>query len=413
MKKKLLKTEHSLVQHIHLRPIRTSSIFTMRFVSMVFLTVISFLLLTIPLVHAIPAPCSVEQTELEMKALYASFVSLTSSDASLAAGFIRGGFHDCATANMDKPKSGCNGSLRNEGDARPNARLVTMIGVVTSKRNEIAPCVSYADAFMLAFAAGTKTTTGLSIAPLVANPASPREDSEDDETDVDSEGRLQLPNPGSRDFSQLLEFYTDRKMTLNDLISSNAIGHSVGSVRSRDVDALFPLNNFTAIPNRGGPFYSAHLLWRFDTSSERDLSGFFTLPSDQTLVSDQRGYNVFQSYSRYNILGPKSAGRESDQKVRLSWTGAQSRVVMYDYQQFAVRMSQLSGDIMTGDKSFSIPSSASELKRERAGWDGKNDLPFTGTGLDKDLNPALSDIAEEDKSWVKVGTNFFKTFQTL
>lgn len=355
---------------------------------------------------AVPALCPTETVEAQMKSLYSSFRVLTTNNPSLLAGFIRAGFHDCATTTRSKPNSGCNGSLREEGTARPNARLEPSIATVTAKVDEIAPCVTYADGFMLAYSAAVRTATGLSIVPLLVDPSNPRTDSADGVTDADEQNRLQLPNGGSVNFTELLVFYTDRKMTVRDLISSNAIGHSVGSVRSRDVDALFPVNNFTAIPNRGGPFYTAHLLWRFDTGSDRDLKGFFTLPSDKTLVSNPAGYQIFDSYAAYNILG-------SSGKIRFAWTGAESRSTLLDFQLFSVKMSQLSGDIMTGAKSFVIPSAASQLRRESAGWDGSNDLPFTGTGLNQDLNPALSDLPDEEKSWNKVGPTFFQTFNEL
>lgn len=371
-------------------------------------------LIFVYLAQGAPTICDTNTIDRQMKTLYAAFLKSSSEDSSLLAGYVRGGFHDCATATKGKPKSGCNGSLRNEGDARPNARLASTIESVTTKRDELAPCVSYADGFMLAYSAGVKTGAGLSIVSLLVNPSMPRDDAGDDEDDGDERGRIQLPNPTSRNFSNLLEFYTDRKLTLKDLISSNAVAHSIGSVRSRDVDALFPVNNFTAFPARAGPFYTAHLLWRFETNSERDLLGFFTLPSDQTLVSEKSGRDILNTYGRYKVIGPQKAGKKSNQKIRLSWTGKESRVMLLDFQLFSVRMSQLSGRIMTGEDSFDIPTSAFKLRRTSKGWDGSKDLPFTGTDLNQDLNPALSEFKEADKSWSKVGKNFFtETFTKL
>lgn len=363
-------------------------------------------LLLIQSAFAEPALCSTELIGSQMKYLYSSFRDITTNDANLLAGFIRGGFHDCATTTRNKRNSGCNGSLRDEGSARPNARLVSTIKTVTEEVDATAPCVSYADAFMLAYSAAVKTATDLSIVPLLVDPSNPRTDSIDGDTDADEQNRLPLPNGGSVNFTELLQFYTDRKMTVRDLISSNAIGHSVGSVRSRNVDALFPINNFTAVPDRGGPFYTAHLLWRSDTGAEQDLKGFFTLPSDRTLTSDPAGYRIFDSYAAYKIL--RSSG-----KIRFSWTRAESRRTLLDFQLFSVKMSQLSGDIMTGAKSFVIPRAASKLKRESAGWDGPRNRRFTGTRLSKDFHPAMSKITDEEKPWNKVGPAFFQTFNEM
>lgn len=367
--------------------------------------------------RAAPTGCDTAQIDSQMKVLYSAFIQSSGSDANLQAGYVRGGFHDCAPAVKEKPKSGCNGSLRSEGNVFANSRLVATIESVTSKRNEMAPCVSYADSFMLAYAAGIKTGADLSIVSLLVDSSNPREDSEDGETDADSENNVNLPSPVSTDIAGILKFYEDRHLTLRDLVVSNVVGHSFGSVRSFRVTENTPLRNFTVTPNGVGPFYTAHLLWRFEKGSDQDLAAFFTLRSDQALVNDPNGRNILKSYARYHITGPQKGGKgkgkgkgnsKVKQAIRMFWTGNEARKALKDFQIFSVKMSQLSGKIMTGDDSFVIPSSAFTLKRESKGWDGPKDLPYNGRDVDQTLNPVLSDIEEQDKPWSKVKPNFFK-----
>lgn len=253
--------------------------------------------------NVLPGPCSVAFVDSQIKTLYESLLCITERDGRLRAEFIRRGFHDWATTTTSKPYSGCNGSLRNEGASNTNARLGKKITVVTLKVNEIVFCVSYPNAFMIAYAAAVKTATGVSTVSLIVDSSKTRLDAENGETDADNQNKLQLLSGGSTDFSQLWKFYTDRKMTVMDMITSIAIGHSLGSVRSKTLDALFPVKHFTAVLNRGGPFYTTHLLWRFETMSARELKVFLTLLSDRTLVSDPRGNNIFKTYARYQLLG--------------------------------------------------------------------------------------------------------------
>lgn len=362
-------------------------------------------------VLAAPAGCTTAEIDSQMKILYKSFLDSSRTNANLLAGYVRGGFHDCATAVAEKPKSGCNGSLRSEGGAFANSRLRPTIESVTTKRNDLGPCVSFADSFMLAYAAAVKVGADLSIVTLLVDASTPREDFADDETDEDSDGRLNLPSPRDSDIAGILKFYTDRKMTLRDLVVSNAIGHSFGSVRSFSLTEDLPLRNFSITPNGVGPFYSAHLLWRFETSSETDLQGFFTLNSDQSLVADAGGREILNSYAKYRLTGPKGKGNgksQGKQGIRMFWSGSQARNALQDFQVFSVKMSQLSGTIITGEDSFAIPSAAFTLKRESAGWDGSKDLPYNGRDVDQTLNPALSDMEDQDKPWSKVGPNFFR-----
>lgn len=368
-------------------------------------------------VLAAPSGCTTAEIDSQMKDLYNSFLESSRTDGNLLAGYIRGGFHDCATAIAEKPKSGCNGSLRSEGDVFANIRLQATIESVTSKKNALAPCVSFADSFLLAYSAGVKAGADLSIVPLLVDASTPREDFADGETDKDSEDNLNLPSPRDPDIAGILKFYTDRKMTLRDLVVSNAIGHSFGSVRSFSLTSVQPLRNFSITPHGVGPFYVAHLLWRFSTESETDLNGFFTLSSDQSLVADAGGREILNSYAKFRLTGSKGRGRGKGKSggtegIRMFWSGSQARLALRDFQVFSVKMSQLSDKIITGEDSFAIPSEAFDLKRESAGWDGPKDLPYNGRNIDQTLNPDLSDLEDQDKPWSKVGPNFFKNVFT-
>lgn len=359
------------------------------------------------------AACSTSNIDSEMKALYAHFVNAASQDGNLQAGFIRAGFHDCATTVFGKPNTGCNGSLRSEGNVGPNFRLQPTIEFITSAKDLLAPCVSHADTFLIAYAAACKTGAGISIVTLLVDPSYPRSDVADGVVDENEGGRLSLPSPRS-DFTELVNFYAERGMDARDLASSLAIGHAFGSVRSRLEDPEFLLDNFTVTPNKAAPFFTSHLLWRTETNAEKDLEGFHTLPSDMALGSDPAGLSILKEYARYKIMGSgkpsRGNGHGGGEKLRFSWTGFQEQRALKDFQVFSVKMSQLTGDIMTNGGGFNIPSAANTLRKMTLGWDGPQNGNFVAKGFSADLNPQLSSKSDNQKVWSKVGPNFFQKF---
>lgn len=353
--------------------------------------------------------CTTAMVEEQMQKLYQSLVQMSFTNAPFQAGLLRAGFHDCATTNLVQIDSGCNGSLRNEKEVRNNLRLVPTIDKVVSTRNGLAPCVSYADAFLLGYAAAVKTAAGLSIVRLLVDPGRPRADVPDGVGDFgDTEGTVQLPSPVVPDSGDLIAFYAARQMTMEDLIISNVIGHAIGSVRARPADAVFPVNNFTAAPSEAGPLYAGHLLWRDDTGSETDLRGFTTLPSDQALVADPNGRALLEQYATFRLLGANTR----HERIRFSWNLRQHREALRAFQRFSVKMSQLSGSIMRGDSSFRLPTDVDTLRSSTRGWDGPREIRLNPRDADEEVNPALSETSDIEKPWFRVGQDFFTFFNS-
>lgn len=359
--------------------------------------------------------CSTAEIEAGMKLLYSHFVNAACQDGNLQAGFIRAGFHDCITTVPGMPATGCNGSLRNEADFRANARLGPIIEFITSARDSLAPCVSYADSFLLAYAGGVKCGTGISIVAHLVDPRNPRKDVDIGITDADSNGASSLPSPFDG-HEKLVAFYGARNMSMYDLAVSNAVGHSFGSARVFGQGPPFLLKNFTAIPTRVGPLYAAHLLWRSKNNAVEDLKGFFTLRSDQALTTTSEGVAILERYARYKLTGSgnpdKKNGKGGHQKLQFYWTGFEEHQLLLDFQLFSVKMSQLTGDMMTNSADFNIPSEAYTLRKMASGWDGPQNDVFISRGSSVELNPELKGDADNAKSWFHVSSEdkimFFK-----
>lgn len=368
------------------------------------LQVIFILLCTTYMVRLTHA-CSTGDVQSQMQLFYKKAVSSSLRDSGLQAGLLRAGFHDCISTTTEKPDSGCNGSLRSEKErmARNNARLGPTIDFVVNTRDSLATCISYADAFVLGYCAAVKTAAGLSIVTLMVNPSFPRTDVPDGVDDLTSDGRVLLPNP-TVGFDTNLQFYAERGLTATDLVVSNVVGHAIGSFRNRVDGSEFPLNNFTATPNVVGPQYAAHLLWRHENSDDTDLKGFATLRSDLSFVASSTGRDILSKYASFKLIG----GNQNS-KIRMSWTGAQKKKVLADFQRFSVKMGQVSGKVMTGQASIKDPDYVDDLKRSTKDWDGPRDEFETGSKQDIDQNPQLSDTPDDEKPWFKVSKNFFST----
>lgn len=90
-------------------------------------------------------PCSKDGRQAEMTELTQTFRSTVQSNPKLIPKFVRASFLDCFTASSDKPKSGCNGSLRLSQE-RKNARSRGLKKAIRSVKTVVdEKCMSFAD----------------------------------------------------------------------------------------------------------------------------------------------------------------------------------------------------------------------------------------------------------------------------
>lgn len=207
------------------------------------------------------------------------------SEPNLIAAFVRAAFHDCITATPDKPKSGCNGSLRLPTElAHPNnARLGAALALIQT--SVAGTCISVADGIQLAAAVAVNEAGGPDISNQLVSAGSPRKDALAADT-VDNE----LPNRNDS-YQQSLFFYNRKGLSATDLMSSYAGGHSLGGFSS--ASGILP---FTTDDHSVSSSYSKNLVRRADGATG-NLPGFNTLNSDAALIQNQDAVEKLRFYS--------------------------------------------------------------------------------------------------------------------
>lgn len=314
------------------------------------LTVLTFGLIATLSLAAPTSSCS-KTMKQDMKDLYDAFIKITKEDILHRAAFIRAGFHDCVATTPRKPDSGCNGSLRFELQNPNNVRLVSGVNKIVSTTDELAPCVSYADAFMLAYTAAF-AVGGNNVLKWdgLVDPSNPRTDSETGDFS-DDQGNIDLPDPFTFDFNVLLKFYTDRGMNAEDLVISTVVGHSLGGFDDPfdNADTVFP---FTPRNDFVSSLYAVNLLNGYITGTG-NLEGFNMLPSDLALATDAQGREIladlavsktFEDFeAHYEQIVPKVVEGNGLGNV---WPPQGRKRTSDVFKKFSIKMSKLTGASM-------------------------------------------------------------------
>lgn len=199
--------------------------------------------------------------------------------------FVRAAFHDCVTATADKPLSGCNGSLR-LAEELSNANNGRLRAAITTIEDTVGPfCMSVADGIQFAGAIAVRAAGGPDVINEIIDVNNPRVDVDEADT-VDNE----LPDRDSN-FAELVAFYARKSMSMADLVSSSAGGHSLGGVQQDDNTVSRFTRDSRAISNS----YALNLVQR--TFTGQNVNGFFTLNSDWTLTSDPSSLALLRMYA--------------------------------------------------------------------------------------------------------------------
>lgn len=137
----------------------------------------------------------------------------------------------------------------------------------------------------------------------------------------------ELPDRNS-DFNELLAFYTRKGLSRSDLVSSSAVGHSLGGIgRGGNGVAPFTPDRLTISSN-----YAVNLVQRLENGGG-NLPGFNTLNSDETLSSDATMLERLRFYT-----GCTQAVEGCTQDAALGL-----RIMNGDFRVFFVKMGRLTG----------------------------------------------------------------------
>lgn len=280
----------------------------------------------------------------DMEYLYGHYKRIAESNPSLRAGFIKAAFKDCMPVTASKPTSGCNGSLRFElGDpdnfyVRPGANRVNAFKERT--------CVSYADAYLLAFVAASREPSGSERNwTEYVNPDSPREDS--DTPDYGPDGKLDLPRDGKGGYASMLEYYRVRGMTEQHLVASMAVGHSVGQFHQDGTAIQF---NPYADDSQTLPLYGINLLFGYKFNAP-DLCSFNSMPADRALVNDPNARDLlsknaigFELDKTTNLVERVAKVIKNKRVSSAPWPQRGRINTRVNFDDFVKKMSQLSGN---------------------------------------------------------------------
>lgn len=287
----------------------------------------------------------------DMKKLFDEFRKIVKDNTALRAAYIRAGFHDCVSTTPRKPDSGCNGSLRFELGNINNVRLVDAVNSIVSTTDRVAPCVPYADAFLLAYTASFAVAGNNALRwDSLVDPNNPRVDSNTGDFS-DDQGSVNVPNPLTFDFNELLRFYQDRGMNAEDLVVSTVVGHSLGFIDD-PTDGPGPLFPFTPKNDFVSSLYAINLLNK-NVTGAGNLEEFFTLPSDDALMLNPEGRTIladlavgktFEEFAaQYQKIVPKVVEGNGLGNV---WPPQGKKRTSDVFVSFSIKLSKLTGDSM-------------------------------------------------------------------
>lgn len=309
-----------------------------------------------------------------MKHLYHHYRNIVRGDPILRAAYVRAGFHDCFPASTYKRNSGCNGSLRFEISKEANIRLIDATNSILRARDDETRCVSYADAFLIAYAAAIREAGGWPIVDCLVDYENPREDSLTGDW-ADDEETLILPNNFANDFDNLYSRFKERFFTEADMVVSNFVGHSLGGFMrptgfsGGEKTRLVP---FTSNSRTISPLYGVNLLWRSTTTDSRDLDGFHTLHSDLAIMRDQRGLDLLANF----VVGGSVEDFEdfrigTGSTLETEWPREGRLRTAKAFAYFSVVMSQLSGERLIRDNAPDIqaPEDIDDALFRTAWWE--------------------------------------------
>lgn len=229
--------------------------------------------------------CSASVRESEIQAITEDLRQRIESDSTLIAQFVRASFHDCITATTNNPNSGCNGSLRLNGEITNNNNNRLANAVAHVQQVVASTCMSVADGIQLAMAVALQlsSTGGPDIISQIVDPRNPR-------VDASVPDRVNGELPGRNDnFDEQVQFYTRKGFTVRDLVASCAGAHSLGGIQRRGQIAPFTTDRGSV-----SEIYSENLVQMSTSGTNRP--GFNTLNSDEALVTNADALDILRSY---------------------------------------------------------------------------------------------------------------------
>lgn len=294
-------------------------------------------LTTLVSVSAMKSECE-RSRKRDLKDLYTIYEAACIDDPTLAAGFMRMGFHDCITARPDNPKSGCNGSVQYETNHPFNGRLKRPVAAMLEKKAGFS-CISVADAVMVAYAASVGASFRGNILKDVVdfNYENRRIDTAEGEGDFFNGDQLTLPIAEDLSWANQVAFYKSKLLTEEDLVVSLVVGHSIGSFTEVD-ENIVPTGrilNFTELsPDKANADYCGALLVQHDFEMTGNLPTFNFLASDLSLTRDPAGVHLLNMMCSYSIE------RRDNFKLQFDETKA---FVKESFTRFSVKMASLTG----------------------------------------------------------------------
>lgn len=245
----------------------------------------------------------------DIKAMHKELRHIARSHPALSAAFIRAAFHDCITAHSSNELSGCNGSLKYELHDGGNDRLDGAVAVIEKVRENY-PCISLADALLIAFVASSKVTrAGVKLRDVVSFKHGRYDVSEADF--FNNEEQLDLPVVLSRSWEMQLAYYASKGFTAEDMVISLVVGHSIGGFSEIVINGnnqpvkTGRIIKFTEVsPNEVNADYCGNLLMKRQLG--KNLPTFNTLPSDDALIGTDQGWQLLRGICSVQTHGRKS-----------------------------------------------------------------------------------------------------------
>lgn len=260
---------------------------------------------------------------------------------------VRASFHDCTLVSKQRPKSGCNGSIRlpDEYNDQNNDRVV--IAVDHAMNISKATCLSVADSLLVSMSVVVQRAKGPNVLPYIISLKRQR----DDATESDRvQGPLDLPQSNS-DLASLIAYYKTRGFTIRDFVASTAGGHSLGAFvpdASRSPtspgSAVDTTSNILPItPASTGPTCPPPEL----------VDGSINFTPENTVISNEYSRNVLHfaktscNLPGYNLLRSDADLTDSKKTLRIIASYViNGDVLIRDFARFLIKMSNLTGSIL-------------------------------------------------------------------
>lgn len=248
--------------------------------------------------------------EDDIRKMHKEFRRITFTNPALSPAFMRAAFHDCITAHSSNELSGCNGSLKFELNDGGNSRLDGAVRVIEKLRMKKFPCISFADALQIAFAASSNVNrAGVRLKDVVDFKYGRVDVSEADF--FNNEEQLDLPGPLSQSWDAQLAFYESKGFSAEDMVISLVVGHSIGGFS----EIVFNANQepvktgriikFTEVsPNKVNADFCGNMLMK--KRFGQNMPTFNTLPSDDALIGTNQGLSLLRTICRVETHGRKS-----------------------------------------------------------------------------------------------------------